>query len=111
MLVIYSRQGLVENAANVTLIRSFLSVSSNYSEQDKAREEDIENDDFISWDSKQCVRMQHFVISCWKTNRSIWFPAAEIPTFLSHLLFFFSEFLFTNSENSVFSPSAFDCIG
>lgn len=35
--------------------------------------------------------VQHFIISCWKTNRSIWLPVAEIPTFLSHLLFSFSR--------------------
>lgn len=70
----------------------------------RPEEKDIENDDFISWDSKQCARMQYFIISCWKMNRSFWLPVAEIPNFFLICYSLFSEFLLTNSENSVFFP-------
>lgn len=75
--------------ADVALIRSFCQSLLTTVSKIRPKEKDIKNDDFISWDSKQCARMQHFIISCWKINRSIWLPAAEIPTFLSHFLFSF----------------------
>lgn len=105
MLVIYSRQGLVENAANVALIRSFLSASSNYNEQDKVR-----RGGYWKW----WLYFLGFKTMC---NISLFHAGKLIGVFgslwqkfqLFYLICYslFSEFFPTNSESSVFFPLCF----